>query len=111
MGQRAGSEMCFHHAHMASATGRSPPGTNCASSSRCLASTVRTISTHGRSLLAKWWISIRWLVPMAAASVRRLTSESPFCATYSIARRVFSLVRCRDPGPAPANPAGSRISR
>src|SRR5690348_13535937 len=31
-------------------------------------------------------MSMRWLVPSAVASVRRLTSESPLSATYSKAR-------------------------
>ena len=42
-------------------------------------------STHSASRLPKWWISMRWLVPIAAASSRRLRSEIPRAAMWSIA--------------------------
>src|SRR5262245_55434265 len=68
----------------------------CASTSRWRASTAWTIATHRPSFDPKWWISIRWLVPSAAAMARRLRSPMPFAATWSIARSrscCFTAVR------------------
>src|SRR3954470_1363277 len=68
----------------------SPPlepgsGTTSASAARWRSSTVRITSTHRPSRPPKWWISMRWLVPIAAASSRRLRSLTPRDAMCSIA--------------------------
>ena len=44
---------------------------------RCSASTARTISVSRPCRDPKWWMSIRWLVPTAAAMSRRERSPMP----------------------------------
>ena len=69
--------MCFHHSRIASPAGLLGSGT---SSTEHL-TLARLDGLHDRdpqpSLDPKWWISMRWLVPSAAASVRRLRSPIP----------------------------------
>src|SRR3954470_19981980 len=68
----------------------SPPvdpgaGTTSANAARWRSSTARMTSTHSPWRPPKWWISMRWLVPIAAANSRRLRSETPRAAMCSIA--------------------------
>src|SRR3954471_17079081 len=77
--------MCRHHWRITSPTLAPGSGTTSAKAARWRSSTARMTSTHSPSRPPKWWISIRWLVPIAAASSRRLRSLTPRDAMCSIA--------------------------
>src|SRR3954471_11120530 len=76
--------MWRHHCRIASPPLAAGSGTISARASRWRCSTARMTSTHSPSRLPKWWISIRWLVPIAAASSRRLRSVTPRGAMWAI---------------------------
>src|SRR3954464_984924 len=77
--------MCRHHCRMTSPAVAPGSGRTLASAARWRSSTARMTSTQRPSRPPKWWISIRWLVPIAAASSRRLRSLTPRDAMCSIA--------------------------
>ncbi len=75
------------------ASPRSSPsvGRSAASASRWRCSTALITSTQRPSREPKWWISMRWLVPIAAASSRSERSLTPRCSMCAIGSLEQSL--------------------